>query len=238
MSPSKPPFKAHFSELSVLSTLAAKGVLQDTAPDLSVQYHATQALLKSIAGGATADAVILTAEGIEQLAKEGKVTASTRVELGSSGVGLAVRAGARKPSIASLAAFKDAVLSARSVAHSRQGWSGIYFAQLLERLGLADRLKKRVIVEQGPVGAAIARGEAELGAQLLCELAPVPGIDIVGPLPDEVQKSVVFAAAVMSSSTKRAAAQAFLDFLGTAAVREAMRRNYFIPAPRSPRRPG
>jgi molybdate transport system substrate-binding protein len=132
--------------------------------------------------------------------------------------------------------LKDALLAASSVAHSRMGASGIYFAGLLERLGIADRLKKRVIVEKGPVGAAIARGEAELGAQLLCELAPVPGIDIVGPLPDEVQNWSVFAAAVMSGSAKRAAAQAFLDVLGTAAVQAAMRENHFIPAPRSPRR--
>ena len=118
------------------------------------------------------------------------------------------------------------------------GASGIYFAQLLERLGIADRLKKRVIVEKGPVGAAVARGEAELGAQLLCELAPVPGIDIVGPLPDELQKLSVFAAAVMAGSAKRAAAQAFLDFLGTAPVQAAMQKNQFTPARRSPRRPG
>jgi molybdate transport system substrate-binding protein len=233
MSPSKPPF-----DLSVLSTLAMKGTLDEAAPGLRVQFHATQALLKSIAAGEGADVVILTAQGIDQLSREGKVIGASCVELGSSGVGVAVRAGAPKPNIGSLSAFKDALLSAGSVAHSRQGWSGIYFAQLLERLGIADQLKKRVIVEKGPVGAAIARGEAELGAQLLCELAPVPGIDIVGPLPDEVQKSVVFAAAVMSGSSKRAAAQAFLDFLGTAAVQAAMRRNRFIPARRSPRRPG
>jgi len=222
----------------VLSTLAMKGVLDDAAPGLRVQFHATQALLKSIAAGESADVVILTAEGIEQLSREGKLIAASRVELGSSGVGLAVRAGAPKPDIRSLQALKDALLSASSVAHSRQGWSGIYFAQLLERLGVADKLKQRVIVEKGPVGAAIARGEAELGAQLLCELAPVPGIDIVGPLPDEVQNSVVFAAAVMSASAKRAAAQALLDFLGTAAVQAAMRKNQFTPVPRSRRRPG
>jgi molybdate transport system substrate-binding protein len=182
--------------------------------------------------------VILTTAGIDELVQQGKVVAASRVELGSSGVGLAVRAGASKPNIGSLQELKDALLAAGSVAHSRMGASGIYFAQLIERLGLAERLKKRVIVEKGPVGAAVARGEAELGAQLLCELAPVPGIDIVGPLPDEVQKSSVFAAAVMSGSAKRAAAQAFLDFLGTAAVQAAMRKSLFIPAPRSPRRPG
>jgi molybdate transport system substrate-binding protein len=233
MSPSKPPF-----DLAVLSTLAMKGVLDDAVPGLRAEFHATQALLKSIAAGESADVVVLTAEGIDQLSREAKIIGASRVELGSSGVGLAVRAGAPKPDIRSLQALKETLLAAGSVAHSRQGWSGIYFAQLLERLGLADRLKKRVIVEKGPVAAAIARGEAELGAQLLCELAPVPGIDIVGPLPDEVQKSVVFAAAVMSGSAKRAAAQAFLDFLGTTAVHAAMRKNLFTPAPRSPRRPG
>jgi molybdate transport system substrate-binding protein len=222
----------------VLSTLALKGALQDTVADLAVEYHATQALLKSIGEGASADVVILTAEGIDQLAGQGKVLTASRVEVGSSGVGIAVRSGAPKPDIATLDALKRALLDAASVAHSRQGWSGIYFAQLLERLGIAERLKKRVIVEKGPVGAAIARGEAQIGAQLLCELAPVPGIDIVGPLPAEVQKSTTFAAAVMSGSAKRAAAQAFLDFLGTSPVQAAMRKNQLIPAPRSPRRPG
>ncbi|MBV9189033.1 MAG: substrate-binding domain-containing protein [Betaproteobacteria bacterium] len=234
MSPSKPLF----NDLAILSTLALKGVLQDTIPGLQIDYHATQALLKSIADGASADVVILTGEGIDQLVRDGKVVPATRIELGTSGVGVAVRSGARKPDIGSLDAFKRTILAASSVAHSRQGWSGLYFAKLLERLGLVDRLKKRVIVDKGPVAAVIASGEAELGAQLLCELAPVPGIDIVGPLPEEVQGSVAFAAAVMSTSTKRAAAQAFLDFLGTAAAQDAMRKNLLTPAPRSPRRPG
>src|SRR5580765_6996888 len=126
MSPSKPPFK----DITVLSTLALKGALQDTVQDLRVEYHATQALLKSIAEGQSADVVILTAEGIDTLASQGKIIATTRIELGTSGVGLAVRAGASKPDIGSLQAFKNAVLTASSVAHSRQGWSGLYFAKL------------------------------------------------------------------------------------------------------------
>ncbi len=219
MSPSKPPFK----DITVLSTLALKGALQDTVQDLRVEYHATQALLKSIAEGASADVVILTAEGIDTLASQGKLIAATRIELGTSGVGLAVRAGARKPRIGSLEELKETLINVQSVAHSRQGW---------------NKLKKRIIVDKGPVAAVIASGEAELGAQLLCELVPVAGIDIVGPLPDEVQGTVAFSGAVMAVATKRAAAQAFLDFLGTAAVQAAMRKNYLMPAPRSPRRPG
>src|SRR4051812_22896899 len=135
MSPSKPLFE----DLAILSTLALKGVLQDTIPGLKVEYHATQALLKSIADGQRADVVILTAEGIDQLAKQGNIVPATRIELGTSGVGLAVRAGARKPRIGSLQELKETLISVQSVAHSRQGWSGLYFAKLLERLGLVDK---------------------------------------------------------------------------------------------------
>src|SRR5436190_11931302 len=215
MSPSKPPFK----DVSVLSTLALKGALEAAAPGLRAEFHATQALLKSIADGASADVVILTAEGIDQLVGQGAVLPQTRLELGRSGVGLAVRAGAPKPPIGSLKELKESLLAAESVGHSKQGASGLYFASLLERHGLASKLKKRVIVEKGPVAAGVARGEIQLGAQLLCELAPVAGIDIIGPLPAEVQTYYSFSAAVMKKSENQAAAKAFLDFMRSDPVR-------------------
>ena len=122
-----------------------KGVLEAAAPGLRAEFHATQALLKSVAEGATADVVILTAEGIEQLAAAGKLLSATRLDLGRSGVGLAVRKGAPKPRIGSLQELKETLLAAASVAHSKQGASGIYFAGLLERLQLTEKLKKRII---------------------------------------------------------------------------------------------
>ena len=207
-----------------------KGVLEAAAPGLRAEFHATQALLKSIAEGASADVVILTAEGIEQLAAAGKLLSAARLDLGRSGVGLAVRKGAPKPRIGSLQELKETLLAAASVAHSKQGASGIYFAGLLERLQLTDKLKKRIIVEKGPVAAQVASGEAALGAQLLCELAPVPGIDIVGPLPAEAQTYYAFSAAVMKASKKQDSARAFIDFLRTEPVRAAMRRNLLEPA--------
>ena len=207
-----------------------KGVLEAAAPGLRVEFHATQALLKEIAEGKSADVAILTAEGIDQLLAQGKLEPATRLDLGRSGVGLAVRAGARKPRIGSLQELKDTLLGAQSVAHSKQGASGIYFAALLERLSLADKLKKRIIVEKGPVAARVASGEAELGAQLLCELAPVAGIDIVGPLPAEVQKHYAFSAAVMKGAKRADAARAFIDFLRTESVRAAMKKNLLEPA--------
>src|SRR4051812_22315201 len=226
MSQSKPPF----SDISVLSTLALKGALDAAAPGLRAEFHATQALLKSIADGASADVVILTAEGIDQLVGQGALLPQTRLELGRSGVGLAVRAGAPKPPIGSLKELKQSLLAAESVGHSKQGASGLYFASLLERHGLADKLKKRVIVEKGPVAAGIAKGEIQLGAQLLCELAPVAGSETRGPRPAGVQKYYSFSAAVMTASKKPAEARAFLAFLRTEPVRGAMKKNLLEPA--------
>jgi len=229
MSPSKPRSDAQFSNLSVLSTLALKGVLDAAAPGLRAEFHATQALLKDVAAGKSADLVILTDEGMAELSQQGFLRAGTAIKLGRSGVGLAVRAGAKKPDINNLEALKKTLLGAESVGHSRMGASGLYFAGLLERLGLLDKLKKRVIVDRGPVAAGVAAGEIQLGAQLLCELAPVQGIDIVGPLPDEVQKFYSFSAAVMARAAQPEAAKAFLDFLRGEAVRAAMKRNYLQP---------
>lgn len=226
MSQSKPPY----ADIAVLSTLALKGALEAAAPGLRAEFHATQALLKSIADGQGADVVILTKEGIDQLVRQGAVLPETRLELGRSGVGMAVRAGAAKPDISSFEALKRTLLAAASVGHSKQGASGLYFAGLLEKHGLAHKLKKRVIVEKGPVAAGIASGDIQLGAQLLCELAPVPGIDIIGPLPDEVQTYYSFSAAVMTSSKKQTAAKSFLDFMRTDAVRAAMKKNLIEPA--------
>jgi len=226
MSQSKPPF----SDITVLSTLALKGALEAAAPGLRAEFHATQALLKSIAEGAAADVVILTAQGIDQLIQQGAVLPGTRLNLGRSGVGLAVRAGAPRPKIGTFEELKQALVNAESVGHSKQGASGLYFAGLLEKHGLASRLKKRVIVEKGPVAAGIAKGEIQLGAQLLCELAPVAGIDIIGPLPKEVQTYYSFSAAVMKKSNNPAGAQAFLDFMRSEAVRAAMRKNLLEPA--------
>jgi molybdate transport system substrate-binding protein len=216
--------------LAVLSTLAMKGVLDEAAPPgASIRFHSTQALLEAIAGGEKADVVILTSEGIDKLGVPGKV------DVGSSGVGLAVRAGARKPDISTVAALEKALLSAASVAHSRSGASGLYFAALLEKRGWDRKLKKRVIVEKGPVAAVVASGEVEMGVQLLCELAPVKGIDIVGPFPDEVQNLSHFSAAAMKKSPD---ADAFMAFLASPPVEAAMRRNFFTPARSSHRPPG
>ena len=213
----------------VLSTLAVKGVLDETLAGFGrdsgfryeVQIHATQALLEILRRGDPADLLIMTAEGIDSLKL-------ARSDLGRSGVGVAVRSGAAKPRIDNLEAFRKAIAEAESVAHSRVGASGLYFARLIGELGIKP--KRIVIVDKGPVALAVARGEAELGVQQLCELAPVKGIEIVGPFPDEVQVYTTFSAGIPSSSRCAGAAQALVEFLRSQTAREAMRRNYMEPA--------
>jgi molybdate transport system substrate-binding protein len=204
--------------LVVLSSLALKGVLEKSRAHfekslgtrLELHFDATQAIVPRLSAGFRADLVILTREAMEELRKAGRVT---RVrDLGSSGVGVAVRAGAPKPDIGSVETLTRALVSARSVAHSKVGASGIYFVQLLEQLGIASQVK-RVVIEKGPVGLAVAAGEAEIGVQQLCELEPVPGIDIVGPLPAPVQKVTHFSAGIPAGAANAAGARALMELL-------------------------
>jgi molybdate transport system substrate-binding protein len=218
----------------VMSSLALKGVLerfkaafeQSIAARLDLRFDATQAILTQLTAGFQADLLVLTAEAMEELRKAGRVT-QVRA-LGSSGVGVAVRAGARKPDIGSVEALKRCLVSARSVAHSKVGASGIYFAELLERLDI--KLKKRVVVEKGPVGLVVAAGNAELGVQQLCELAPVPGIEIVGPLPEPVQRMTHFSAGIPANAANPKGALALLELLGSDAARAGMLEGGMQPA--------
>jgi molybdate transport system substrate-binding protein len=202
--------------IAVVSSLALKGVLEEFGPAferslaarLELRFDATQAILAQV-GSLRADLLVLTAEAMEALRKGGQVT-QVRA-LGSSGIGIAVRAGAPKPDIGSVEALKRALAGAGSVAHSKVGASGIYFAELLQRLDIT--LKKRVVVEKGPVGLVVAAGEAELGVQQLCELAPVPGIDIVGPLPAPVQKLTHFSAGIPANAANPHGARALMELL-------------------------
>ena len=219
--------------VSVLSSLALKGVLEafkvpferSLGTALDLRFDATQAILKEF-DRSQADLVILTAEAMDDLHAQGKIRGKRA--LGSSGVGVAVRAGAPKPQIDTVHALKRALEGASSVAHSQVGASGIYFAQLIEQLPI--KLKKRVVVEKGPVGLAVARGEAEIGIQQLCELAPVRGIDIIGPLPPPLQKMTAFAAGIPAGAANPEGAAALLELMRSDAARAAMVKGGLEPA--------
>ena len=176
--------------------------------------------------GEPVDVVIVAADALDDMIKDGRVAAGSRVDLARSSIGMAVRAGARKPDISTVAALTRAVLAAQSVAVS-SSVSGNYFTnELFPQLGIADRLKGKVRrIEGERVGAVVARGDAEIGFQQISELLPVAGIDVVGPLPPEVQRVTVFAAGVAARSKYPDAARAYIRFLASPAASSAVARS-------------
>jgi len=174
--------------------------------------------------------LIMAGEALDGLIKQGKVIAGTRVDLARSRIGVAVRAGARKPDIGSVDAFTRALLDAKSIAYSASA-SGVYLStELFQRLGIADRIRnKSKMIESEPVGAVVARGDAEIGLQQISELLPVPGIDYVGPLPPQIQKVTVFSAGIARGAKNTDAATALVKFLASAAAVPAIAKSALEP---------
>jgi molybdate transport system substrate-binding protein len=176
----------------------------------------TDSIPSRLQRGDPVDVVILPAEVLDLLIESGRVVAGSRVDLARSSIGMAVRAGARKPDISTLDALRRALLDAKSVAYS-SSVSGDYLVQeLFPRLGIAEQLARTGRrIERERVGAVVARGEAEIGFQQMSELLPVAGIDVVGPLPPQVQRVTVIAAGVASHSRRQDASRALIRFLAS-----------------------
>ena len=185
-------------------------------------------MMNRLKEGETVDLVILSAAALEDLRKAGIV--SERTDLARSGIGVAVKAGAPRPDISSGAALKRAVLAAKGIAYST-GPSGIYLIKLFERMGIAEQIKSRVKQVQGvPAGTVAARGEAELAFQQVSELLPVPGIDLVGPLPPDVQEITIFSAGLHAKAPHPDAARALVKHLTAPAAAPVIRKKGMEPA--------
>jgi molybdate transport system substrate-binding protein len=224
------------SGIRVLSTIGMRTVLDALVPTFEVShrctveraYDSSVALMQRIAGGESGDAAVFTAAAIDDLIAEGKVSA--RTDLARSFVGLAVRKGAHKPDISTPDAFRQTMLAAKSIARSKTGASGLYFASLIERLGLAAALNAKMIVQDGLVGKLAASGETEIAVQQISELMQADGIDIVGPLPDELQSVTVFSAGVFKASAQGDLATAFVAELAAPAHAALIRQKGMEPA--------
>jgi len=173
--------------------------------------------------GEPADVLILVGYALGELMKQGKVVPDSRVDLVNSKIGVAVKSGAPRPDIGSADALKRALLAAKSVAYSDSA-SGVYVStEMFERLGIAEAMKDKARkIPATPVGEIVAHGDAEIGLQQISELKAVAGIDIVGPLPDELQKITVFSAGIASVSKEPAAGRALIKFLASPAARRAI----------------
>jgi molybdate transport system substrate-binding protein len=200
--------------IRVLSTLGVLGVVRDLLPAAEaagfrpeIRFDPTARLVAAIEAGERADIAILTAEGIAAQAAAGVLDGATQVDLCRSSVGVAVRAGAPHPDISTPEAFRAALLAAPTLAYSRAGASGIFFAGLIERLGIAAEVNaKATIIPGGFTAERAASGDCELAVQQISELMVVPGIDIVGPLPPGAESATTFSAAVFLASSRREAA--------------------------------
>jgi molybdate transport system substrate-binding protein len=181
--------------------------------------------------GEPVDLVILARPALDQLVKEGKVLPTSCVDLVRSSIGMAVRAGARKPDISTVDALKRALLDAKSIGYSDSA-SGVYLStEMFQRLGIAAQILPKSKRIAGQVGAAVARGDVELGFQQISELLPVPGIDYVGPLPPEVQKVTVFSAGIATGSKNTDGARALIEYLGSPAAMHAIVKSGLEPMP-------
>ncbi|KPK17983.1 MAG: hypothetical protein AMJ67_12160 [Betaproteobacteria bacterium SG8_41] len=210
--------------IEVLTSNSMRTVFGELAPRfehatghrLAVSYDPAQIMLRRIAGGETADVVILGDAAVSQLILQGKIDRATCRPLTRVRSGLAVRAGAPRPDIGSVEAFKRTLIGSRSIAFSREGASGIHFAKIIERLGIADLIRaKAKIPAGGLVGELVAAGDVEMAVQQIPELLAVPGIELAGPLPEELQQVTVSATGIFSGAEHRDAAQELLDFLFT-----------------------
>jgi len=181
--------------------------------------------------GEAFDFVALAAAAIEQLAGNGRVDPGSRTDLARSGIAIAVTTGAMRPDVSGECAIRDAVLRARSIGYST-GPSGAHLARLFERWTIANAVAPRIVQAPPgiPVGTLVARGDVEIGFQQLSELMHLPGIDVIGLLPPEIQMVTVFSAAVCTTSNRRAATHALLSFLASAEADATKRRHGMEPA--------
>src|SRR5579863_790144 len=223
-------------DLKVLSGGAMQGLMAEAVPlferggggKVAVEIGLTSALRKAVADGVAFDIALLPRPDIDALARDGRIAAGSVADIARSAIGVAVRAGAPKPDISSVDAFKAAVLQAGSVTYS-DGPSGLYIAGLMDRLGLANAIKSKTRLTTGAVAELLARGEAELGLQQIVAILPVKGADLVGPLPGDLQNIIVYAAGISAATQQSAVAGDLIRFLATPEVVRIIRARGLEP---------
>ncbi len=230
------------ADLKVISAGAVRGLISQIIDDYSHQtgqkfdftIGTTGQLRSVITSGQHADLVIVSVPLMGELEQTGKLTPGSRAELGRVGIGVAVREGASMPAIATPDAFKKALVEAKSVAYTdpaEGGTSGIHFASVAERLGIADAIKQKAVLTKGGHEAAVevAEGRAEMAIIFVSEAIAVKGVTVAGLLPPALQDYSAYVAAIPASSTDPAAARAFIAALTSTAMAERWRANGFEP---------
>ena len=221
-------FKAAYLELAAeFERTTGHKIVNAWGPSMG---NTPQAVPNRIARGEPVDVVIIVGEALDELIKDGKVIASSRTDLARSVIAAAVRTGAPKPDLSSVEAFKRALANAKSIAYSDSA-SGVYIETVLyKRLGVSEAIKaKSKMIPAEPVGEVVARGDAELGFQQISELVPVKGIDLVGPIPAEIQKVTLFSAGIAVGAKEQQAGAALIKFLSALAAAPVIKKTGMEP---------
>ena len=229
---------AQAAELRVLSGNGAKAAVRElctqferaTGNTIKLHFEVNADLKKKIEAGEAFDVAVLNPPVIDALIKDGRLVAGSRADIGRSGLGVAVRKGAPKPDIATAEAFKRTLLAAKAVAYPGKGASGLYFVSLLDRLGIKAEMQSKL----KPMAAedtveVVARGEADMVVVVATRITGVPGVDLVGPIPEDLQTKIGFAAGLSASAKERDAAQALIHFLTAPAAAATLRANGVEP---------
>jgi molybdate transport system substrate-binding protein len=220
----KPPNAAvAAAQITVLSSNGFQAVMEELAPrferaknrKVAVTYDLASTLRRRIEDGQAFDLAILTPAAIDDLVKAGRIAGDSRTELARAGLGLAVRAGARKPNIATNESFKRTLVDAKSLAYVKEGASGVAFAALVQRLGMTDALqtKSRLMATRDDVGDAVRSGEAEIGVLPISEILPLRGIELAGALPTDLQTYIVMVAGASAKTAHSSAVRELIQFL-------------------------
>jgi molybdate transport system substrate-binding protein len=217
---------AQAAEIKLMSTGGMKVMLIDLATEferatqhkVTATYGAPGVIRSRVAAGEPIDVLVFPAPGLDDLVKQGQIVADSKAILARSGIGLGVRAGAPKPDISTPEALKRALLAAKSVVYTNPALgspSGIHFAKVLERLGIAEEMQAKSKLHDGTSFNAelVARGEIEIAVQQISEILPVHGVELLGPLPADLQLTTVYATGIGTASKEQAAAKEFIKFL-------------------------
>jgi molybdate transport system substrate-binding protein len=218
---------ASAAEIKIMAPRAIWTILQEAGPDferatghkLNVSVDLAAVVTKRVNDGEEFDIAVAAPAQIDGLVKSGKLLADTRTDLTRAGIGVEVRKGAPKPDISTVEAFKKAMLNAKSVGYLKVGTSGRMVAAMLNRIGLTDALKPKVVLpDDDIVSEMVADGRVEIGMVNISQILTSPGVDLVGPLPPELQSYIVFSGGVSAKSKAPDAARELIKFLKGPAV--------------------
>ncbi|HEY7742721.1 MAG TPA: substrate-binding domain-containing protein [Burkholderiales bacterium] len=224
--------------LKILSSNSIRAAMGELVPqferasgiNISVTYDPAKVMLARIAKGETADLAITGSGAIDELVKQGKILPGSRRVLARCRVGVAVRAGMPRPDISTVESLKRALLAVKSVAYTQEGASGMHFSGVIERMGIAQQIQAKAVRQPGGlIGELVAAGKAEMAIQQIPELLAVPGIELVGPLPAEIQLVTVTSAGIFAGTQQAQAAQSLIDFLSAPAAMRVMQARGLEP---------